>query len=297
MSKYIFACKKKQIVISDLVTLSILPKQVSEYTDADIGSIISIPYNDESGKILLNNGCIEFEVVGVNHHTNSEHKQTITLMTKDVIRKMPFDAKEPNNPHDQRAMYGNNRWKVSNIRQWLNSGETTNSWFTPQHEYDEAPSADKFADKFAAYANEPGFLAGFSADVLQHFTDITNTTGLCEVDGDRGIDSSETTVDKVFLASITEMKGGGTKEGKHLSVRYPDTDSRRKSIADHGCYWLRSPLYFIDSCSQVSYISNARSCGQRGCLLFICRYRSTYSASLKIKTIKRFFYIKQTLLK
>jgi hypothetical protein len=126
--------------ISDLVSLGILPKQVSEYTNADIGSIILIPYNDESGKILLNNGCIEFEVVGVNHHKdiNDESKPTITLMTKNIIRYAAFDAKEQSGASIVRANYGYNRWSVSNIHQWLNFDGEYNEWFTAQHEYDTA---------------------------------------------------------------------------------------------------------------------------------------------------------------
>ena len=62
---------------SDLVELGILPKQVSEFTTADIGTIISIPYTDPTGKILLNDGNIEFEVVGVNHHTTTEYPKQL----------------------------------------------------------------------------------------------------------------------------------------------------------------------------------------------------------------------------
>ena len=58
--------------ISDLVALGILPKPISEFTNDDIGTIINIPYNDESGKI---SGPIEFEVVGVNHHKDINIKQ------------------------------------------------------------------------------------------------------------------------------------------------------------------------------------------------------------------------------
>lgn len=230
--------------------LGILPKQVSEFTNSDIGTEVSIPYTDASGVI---SGPIIFEVVGVNHHTSDVYPQTITLMTKNIIRNAAFDAKEPNNPltdtftgEKRRAKYGNNRWSVSNIRQWLNSSGAANSWFTAQHEYDEAPTVDNVQNEEGAYANAPGFLAGFSDDVLQHFTDITNTTVLCDADG-RG--SSETTVDKVFLPSITEMGYGnvnGIAEGGHLSVRYPDNNSKIKSGANN-YYWMRSPANDISS--------------------------------------------------
>ena len=168
-------------------------------------------------------------------------------MTKNVIRKAAFDAAEPNNPDKYRKSDGNNRWSVSNIRQWLNSSGAANSWFTPKHEYDEAPT----------YASEPGFLAGFSSDVLEHFTEITNTTALSAPDGG----GSETTIDRVFLPSYTEM-GLPTGEGSHLSIRYPDDNSRIKSGADSN-YWTRTPGVKNNVSQLVYYINNTgnRSAG------------------------------------
>ena len=163
---------------SDLVALKILPKQVSEFTTADIGTIILIPYTDPTGKILLNDGNIEFEVVGVNHHTTTEYPKTITLMTKNIIRHVAFDAAEPDNPDLTHKASGDNRWSVSNIRQWLNSN-ATNSWFNAQHTYDAPPTSDNVSGEDGTYSDAPGFLAGFSSEVLQHSTDIINTTTLC----------------------------------------------------------------------------------------------------------------------
>ena len=77
-------------VLSDLVALGILEKPISDFTNADIGTEISISYTDAGGVI---SGPIVFEVVGVNHHTNFRHRQTITLMSRDIIRYVAFDAK------------------------------------------------------------------------------------------------------------------------------------------------------------------------------------------------------------
>ena len=96
---------------SDLVTLGILTKQVSEFTTADIGTTVLIPYTDPTGKILLNDGNIEFEVVGVDHHTTTKYPKTITLMTKNIIRKTAFDAAEQNNTNSQSKNGGNNSWR------------------------------------------------------------------------------------------------------------------------------------------------------------------------------------------
>ena len=284
---YILAFKRKGTETpsgSDLVALGILPKQISEFTNADIGTEVSIPYTDAGGVI---SGPIVFKVVGVNHHkdTNNADTPTITLMTKNVIRSAAFDAKEPNNPlideewfgERARANWGNNRWSVSNIRQWLNSSGAANSWFTKQHEYDEAPTTDKvfnedFDGSIGAFADEPGFLAGFSAEVLQHFTDITNTTAIPKPDGG----GSETTVDKVFLPSYTEMGFGtnnGIAEGAPLSV----SDSIIKSGAD-GYYWMRSPTT-NDSCD-LRKINEAGINLQGHAYDSRDRYSPNYSSSL-----------------
>ena len=219
---------------SDLVELGILTKPIGEFSNDDIGTEVSIPYTDASGVIR---GPIVFEVVGVNHHTTTEYQKTITLMTKHIIRKAAFDAAEPNNTDSNRKVKGNNRWSVSNIRQWLNSDGAAGSWWTAQHEYDEAPTSGNVSDAAGAYADAPGFLAGFSADVLQHFTDITNTTNLNNVDGG----GTETTVDKVFLPSSTEMGYGNLTEGTQLS-KFTDEASRMKKLSSgqNGAYWLRS---------------------------------------------------------
>ena len=220
---------------TDLVKLGILKKQISEFTNSDIGTEVTIPYSNKGSGI---SGSIVFEVVGVNHHTTTEYQKTITLMTKNIIRKAAFDAKEPSNPDSNRKNNGNNRWSVSNIRQWLNSSGAAGSWWTAQHDYDAPPIAANVYDAAGAYADAPGFLAGFSANVLQHFTDITNTTVLYKDDGG----GSETTVDKVFLPSNTEMGLGNNSEGSHLSVRYPDNNSRIKQLnGSNDIYYTRSP--------------------------------------------------------
>lgn len=256
---------------SDLVKLGILSKQVSEYTDADIGSIISIPYNDESGKITLKDGCIEFEVVGVNHHKdiNDETKSTITLMAKNIIRPTVFDGKEPDNPDGNRASCGNNRWSVSNIRQWLNSEGKPNEWFTVQHEYDAEPNSnnvDYFGHfDYGSYLEDPGFLTGFSDEIKQHFATVKNKTILCHSDKFTLSKDFEETNDKVFLPSYTEIGFGNlddnTPEGVHLSKKFTDDNSRSKNgdVCKVPGYWTRSP--WPDNTSITCYVFSDNSCG------------------------------------
>ena len=171
-------------------------------------------------------------------------------MTKNIIRYAVFDAIESGNPNSNRGYYGNNRWSVSNIRQWLNS-DSTGSWFTAQYTYNAPPTSEKIHGTNGTYADKPGFLAGFSSEVIQHLTEITNTTALCSLDGG----GSETTVDKVFLPSYTEMGFGsnnGIAEGSQLS-KFTSDASRIKS-GQGTSYWLRS-LCFNCDCS-VEYVND-----------------------------------------
>jgi hypothetical protein len=267
MGSYVFAFSNWDSINSqpdsdDIVSLLNLPRAISEYTDEHIGEIIPIPYNDESGNI---EGPIEFEVVGVNHHkdVNDETKPTITLMTKKVIRYVPFDAKEPDNPfYDEewdgtsRAKNGNNCWSMSNIRQWLNSEGLGSYWFTSQHEYDVAPDTTNVHTAEEAYADDPGFLAGFSNEIKQHFATVRNKTILCDADRLALSKDFEETEDIVFLPSYTEMGFGNmdnnNPEGIHLDKRFPDDESRIKNDIDdfwERRYWLRScdPHYACDT--------------------------------------------------
>ena len=177
-------------------------------------------------------------------------------MTKNIIRYAAFDAKESNNTDSNRKNNGNNRWSVSNIRQWLNSDGAAGSWWSAQHEYDAPPIAANVYDAAGAYADAPGFLAGFSANVLQHFTDITNTTALHSVDGG----GTETTVDKVFLPSNTEMGLENNSEGSHLSVRYPDNNSRIKQWnGSNDIYYTRSPYPLMKSSLVLCVLQSGES--------------------------------------
>ena len=178
-------------------------------------------------------------------------------MTKNIIRHAAFDANEQKNPDPDRKYLGNNRWSKSNIRQWLNSSGVANSWFTSQHKYDTAPDAKNIGyTKAGTYADEPGFLAGFSDDVLQHFTDITNKTVLYKDDGG----GSETTVDKVFLPSNTEMGLENNSEGSHLSVRYPDNNSRiKQGNGSDNIYYTRSPYTIMKSSVVICVLQNGES--------------------------------------
>ena len=231
-------------IISDLIQLGILTKPLAQYT---IGESIFIPYTDTSNVIT---SPIEFQVVGINHHKEN----SLTLMTKNIIRYAAFDATEHNHPIPDISSDGNNRWGLSNIRQWLNSTKGANQWWTSTHEYDTEPTQDNIYYFDSNYpgdiATSPGFLSGFSSEILQHFATVQNVTALPTVDGG----GYETTQDKAFLASITEMLGlvYETQEGNHLSEKFVDDESRVKKFnGENRYYWTRSPFLDFELRSNV----------------------------------------------
>ena len=150
-----------------------------------------------------------------------------TLLAERILAFKAFDAKEPRNPNERRADWGNNEYQVSNIGQWLNSYKE--NWFTPLHEYDQAPTEENVYGN--PYAEEKGFLANFSQEFIQQIND--------SVQG------------KVFLLSAEEV--GLSDEGKPLAI-FTDNNSRKAyptpecvQIDDEGSadeadwWWLRTP--------------------------------------------------------
>ena len=67
---------------------------------------------------------------------------SVTLVAERLLKLAAFDAKEPNNNNSDRRSYGNNRYALSNIRQWLNSDAPAGQWYAAQHSADAPPSND-----------------------------------------------------------------------------------------------------------------------------------------------------------
>lgn len=94
----------------------------------------------------------------------------------------------------QRAGYGYNRWAMSAMRQYLNSADAENVWWTPKNPFDRAPQQ---------LATLDGFLSGFDNEFLQAIGKIKVTTALNTI-SDTDIGASEDTYDKFFLASLEQ---------------------------------------------------------------------------------------------
>lgn len=175
---------------------------------------------------------------------------SITLITEKIIDIRAFDAKEPSNSDSNRQKYGNNRYKDSNIRQWLN--KSGYPWFQKTHGADEPPTEEGTNNYGTGYDDKPGFLSDFTDEELNAILDTTLTVAKnTAVDGG----GTETVVDKIFLASVTEVglaNEPGGAEGSLLPL-FSDDASRvavvTKQVEDHSNYdktgawywWLRSP--------------------------------------------------------
>jgi hypothetical protein len=149
-------------------------------------------------------------------------KTSVDSMMFDNVDMM-FDNVEPElNPYT-----GNNRYLLSNLRQWLNA--SGNDWYEPQHEYDTSPD----------YAVQPGFLGRFSSNDKKI---IEPTTVKTQFEGG----SYDYTEDYFFLmsakeAGITSFGWMGTppNEGESLPL-FPDAESRRIPALPNRNYWLRT---------------------------------------------------------
>ena len=180
---------------------------------------------------------------------------SVTLVAANILKLACFDAKESGNGDSSRRNYGNNRYSLSNLRQWLN--KSGSPWYQAQHGADAAPTNANVWDGYNEYDDEAGFLTGFSAQMLAAILNTTLTVAKASVDGG----GSETVTDKVFLLSKAEVGLGaenGVSEGSTLAM-FSDNSSRQcrptaqavsnseyktssLSASQYWYYYLRSPL-------------------------------------------------------
>ncbi|WP_233452840.1 DUF6273 domain-containing protein, partial [Caproicibacter fermentans] len=172
----------------------------------------------------------------------------VTLITDGIIARYAYDAKEPANGDSSRVSYGNNRYVLSNIHQWLNSEAGAGSWYVAQHSVDQAPDSTSVVSA-NPYKSAAGFLNGFSVKEKNYLKTKTITVGKSSTDGS----GTETTNARVWLPSGTEV-GLSTDytEGSQLQA-FSDNNSRiAYETADCAAYtggtagaawyyWLRTP--------------------------------------------------------
>ena len=189
----------------------------------------------------------------------------ITLIADGVLARYAFDAKEPSNSITDRKNYGNNRYVLSNIHQWLNSEAGAGSWYVAQHSADQAPDSTSVVSE-NPYKSAAGFLNGFSVKEKNYLKTKTITVGKSSTDGS----GTETLNARICLPSGTEV-GLSTDytEGSQFQafsdnnsrIAYETADCAANTGGTAGAaqyYWLRTPY--------ASYASSVRVVDSDGTL-------------------------------
>ena len=183
---------------------------------------------------------------------------SITLLAEKILDLRCFDAKEPNNSDSNRQSYGNNRYSVSNIDQWLNKDAAASAWYSAQHSTDQSPNSSSYVSEGTQYAARPGFLNAFSDEEKNAIQTTTIRVVKPTVDGGSYEDISR----KIFLPSTTEVglanensiaegaiwayfSNGGSRVCTMSTQGYNNTPSSSKpsSATTAWYWWLRTPNY------------------------------------------------------
>ncbi|WJY27491.1 DUF6273 domain-containing protein [Sporosarcina trichiuri] len=226
-----------------------------------VGAKVKDPASTYHGKPLI------WQVADKNHA--GYPASSVTLLTEKIISVKAFDAKEPTNADANRKSYGNNRYKDSNLRQWLN--KDTMSWYAAQHGADAPPNTAGVSTD--PYDTEKGFLANFSKAFRDRILPTALTVARNTVTDGGG---SESVTDKVFLLSNTEVglaNENSIAEGSKLALFTTDASRVAKPTAEAvsnavytnasfnasaGWYWwLRSPYAANSGSSRVVNSSGA----------------------------------------
>lgn len=221
------------------------------------------------------------------HNHAGDPTGTTALITSNIITLKCFDAIEASNSDSNRKSYGNNRYSISNLKQWLNSDAAAGKWYAAQHSADAAPNNSNVWSNYNEYDQEKGFLANFSAKMKNALQTVTKRTAKnTATDGG----SYEEVSQKVFLLSTTEVglaNENNIAEGSKYALfsdntsrlAYPTAEAVSKSEYTNSSlaaskawwWWLRTPY------SGSSY--NARIVSSDGTL----NGSNTYSGSSGVR--------------
>lgn len=233
-------------------------------------------------------GKVPFVVIG----KGVDGSGSITLLAKEVLAMMCYDAKEASNrTNTWRQQYGNNRYKHSNIHQYLNTNKGAGRWYSAAYNSDDAPILTNidFSDFDAnnidsktgehimklQYMYEHGFLANLDAEFVGILKTVSKTA---VVDSSDAPSRSESVDGKVFLLSKDEIGVGGK------SATYPyftDSNSRIAKASRHLRLQARGVISSQNSGSGGTYekISNG---GVENWAYWLRDASNTSSASVEI---------------
>lgn len=143
---------------------------------------------------------IVWTIVAKNHAGYPDN--SVTLHTSEIIDLRCFDASEPNNSDSARQDYGNNRYSVSNIDQWLNKDADGGSWYVAAHSTDQSPDTSaRVNSRGTQYLDHPAFLNAFTDNEKNAILSTTIRVVRLSQDGGSYEDISR----RVFFPSTTEV--------------------------------------------------------------------------------------------
>ena len=228
---------------------------------------------------------IAWLIVAKNHTSTPAYPtNSVTLLAEKIVDLRCFDAAEPSSTNSGTKEYGLARYDVSNIRQWLNSSATGDSWYTTKHPYDQSPSST-YVSYSTPYASRPGFLNAFNDNERNAIL----TTTIRYYDYSTGYKDLS---DKVFLPSYCEISGtssepldlegaqfsyfanGGSTLSGITSQAYNHSPSTKKptSINAKCAWWTRSStdatdynrVYLLEASNSLGWIRTYPKDGSQG---------------------------------
>ena len=130
---------------------------------------------------------------GANGITLNETVNIIVGSGGTNLGTIQYDRRSGNLNSIQEMAYGQNRWKTSALRQYLNSSKSKGQWWKPQDQWDICP--DQLASK-------DGFLCGMPEEMLHSLKKVKVSTFANTVN-DEGVE--DITYDYVIIPSLEQV--------------------------------------------------------------------------------------------
>ena len=227
-----------------------------QYQTEETKSIAKVDYKDRTGQVLL--GSLKAgDTIVFGTYNGTKIKWTIfDTLDKEkgfvtvgslaspagkMIFDQPENASGNPNPISQRKSFGNNRYYLSNIRQWLNSNKPKNEWWTASHDYDTAPPYKSWN--------------GFMYEITDYEKSIIVPKSVkCILDTNDG-GGSETMTDYFFLCSSYAMGGEVMYplEDEHIYEWVEGVGANNRKFEDN--YWCRT-INGTSSSSQLRFFNS-----------------------------------------
>ena len=166
---------------------------------------------------------IKWHIVAKNH--SGYPSNSVTLHSVEGLQRVVFDAKESSNTAYDYSVKGNCTYKLSNVRQWMNSRANDGGWYTSQHDRDKPPTSSYVDLAGDIYNTDPGFLNAFTDDEYNKILETTIKVAKSAPEGG----GSENVVDKLFLPSKAEVGLGSENNISEGSVWYYYNDGSGKN--------------------------------------------------------------------